>query len=53
MFDIIKYPAPSQYNDICERPSLESNSLDTLIEDVYNHVKLQGDQALIDYTKQF
>ena len=53
MFDIIKYPAPSQYNDICERPSLESNSLDTLIEDVYSQVKLQGDQALIDYTKQF
>lgn len=53
MFDIIKYPAPTLYANICERPSLESKSLDTLIEDVYQHVKIHGDQALIDYTKQF
>lgn len=53
MFDIIKYPAQSQYADICERPSLESNELDSLIEDIYTHVKIQGDQALIDFTKQF
>jgi histidinol dehydrogenase len=53
MFDIIKYPARSTFAALCERPALESNSLDSLIADVYAHVKSKGDQALIDYTKQF
>lgn len=53
MFDIIKYPARSTFEALCERPALESNSLDSLIADVYAQVKNKGDQALIDYTKQF
>ena len=53
MFEIIKYPAASTYSDLCERPSLESNSMDSLIDAIYAQVKQHGDQALIDYTKQF
>ncbi len=53
MFEIIKYPATSTYSDLCERPSLESNSMDSLIDAIYAQVKQRGDQALIDYTKQF
>ncbi len=53
MFEIIKYPATSTYSDLCERPSLESNSMDSLIDAIYAQVKQHGDQALIDYTKQF
>lgn len=53
MFEIIKYPADSTYSDLCERPSLESNSMDSLIDAIYAQVKQHGDQALIDYTKQF
>ena len=53
MFDIIKFPARSTFAALCERPALESNSLDSLIEDIYAQVKSKGDQALIAYTKQF
>jgi len=53
MFNIIKFPARSTFEALCERPALESNSLDSLIADIYAQVKSKGDQALIDYTKQF
>ena len=53
MFEIIKFPAASTYSDLCERPSLESRSMDSLIDAIYSQVKQHGDQALIDYTKQF
>lgn len=53
MFEIIKYPAAYTYSELCERPSLESNSMDSLIDAIYAQVKQHGDQALIDYTKQF
>jgi histidinol dehydrogenase len=53
MFEIIKFPAPSTYSDLCERPSLESHSMDSLIDAIYAQVKQHGDQALIEYTKQF
>ena len=53
MFEIIKFPASSTYSELCERPSLESTSMDSLIDAIYLQVKQHGDQALIDYTKQF
>lgn len=53
MFEIIRFPAATTYSELCERPSLESNSLDSLIDAIYALVKQHGDQALIDYTKQF
>jgi histidinol dehydrogenase len=53
MFNLIKYPVPSTYKSLCERPALESKSLDNLVEEIYSQVKLHGDKALIDYTLQF
>lgn len=53
MFEIIRFPAATTYSELCERPSLESNSLDSLIDAIYAQVNQHGDQALIDYTKQF
>lgn len=53
MFNLIKYPVLSTYKSLCERPALESKSLDNLVEEIYSQVKLHGDKALIDYTLQF
>ncbi|WP_395768702.1 histidinol dehydrogenase [Aquirufa sp.] len=53
MFSILKYPSKSNYKLICERPSLDSDSLDTLIKDVFDQVKLTGDEALKSLTLQF
>lgn len=53
MFDIIRHPFPSSYAQLCERPLLDSTSLDSLIEDIFVRIKEHGDKALIDYTKEF
>jgi histidinol dehydrogenase len=53
MYELIKFPERSSYSRICERPSIDAHSLDSLISDIYAEIKMRGDQALIDYTKQF
>ena len=53
MFKQIQYPSRSEYASICERPTLEQGTLDTLIADVFTQVKKSGDQALRDLTISF
>ena len=53
MFTQIQYPSRSEYASICERPTLEQGTLDTLIADVFTQVKKSGDQALRDLTISF
>lgn len=53
MFSILKFPAKSSYKQIGTRPTLESQSLDALIKDVFEQVKSGGDQALKDLTLKF
>jgi histidinol dehydrogenase len=53
MYSILKYPSKSSFKQISERPSLDSDSLDTLIKDVFEQVKLNGDEALKSLTLQF
>ncbi len=53
MFTQIQHPSRSEYASICERPTLEQGTLDTLIADVFTQVKKSGDQALRDLTISF
>ena len=53
MFTQIQYPSRSEYASICERPSLEQGTLESLIADVFTQVKKSGDQALRDLTSTF
>jgi histidinol dehydrogenase len=53
MFSILKFPAQSSFKQIGTRPSLDSQSLDALIKDVFEQVKSGGDQALRDFTLKF
>jgi histidinol dehydrogenase len=53
MFNKIKYPLPSEYAALCQRPALDQSSLDALISDVFKQVGDKGDQALREYTAYF
>lgn len=53
MYSISKFPAQSSFKQIVKRPSLDSQSLDALIKDVFEQVKSSGDQALRDFTLKF
>lgn len=53
MIPFIKYPSVDSFPQICQRPSLDAQSLDEIIEGIFTHVETQQDQALRDLTWKF
>lgn len=53
MLRSVLYPAPESYSELCQRPSLPSDSLDRLMEEIFQSVGSQGDEALLAYAEKF
>jgi histidinol dehydrogenase len=53
MIRIYQEPLIGQWNDIIARPSLEASNLIPVVQSVIEKVKIEGDKALINFTKQF
>ncbi|MHA8060824.1 histidinol dehydrogenase [Aquirufa beregesia] len=53
MIPVIKYPTVDSFAQICQRPSLDAQSLDQIIEGIFAQVETQQDQALRDFTLKF
>lgn len=47
------YPAQKEWEKLSQRPSLEKEQLDEIVQTVLDTVKEQGDKALLAYTEQF
>ena len=50
---LIKYPSHNNWNEILQRPVFDSMQLQEKVSAVLNDVKLNGDDAIKKYTKQF
>jgi histidinol dehydrogenase len=50
---IIKYPEPETYDVLCQRPALETASLEIFVKNVLADVKKEGDEAVCRYALQF
>ena len=50
-----KYFNPKKDNwvSLCERPIFDNNQIKKIVNDVFDNVKVNGDKALIQYTKKF
>ena len=53
MFELIRFPKPSDYPMLCERPALENASLGNLIQDIFAQVSSKKDAALRSFTQTF
>jgi len=53
MMEVIEYPNKNTWSKLCERPQLELESLETSVNAIIARVKASGDQALIEFAKQF
>lgn len=53
MIPYIKYPDSNSFAQICQRPCLNAQSLDEIIEGIFKQVEIKSDQALRDFTLQF
>lgn len=51
--NIIRYPKREQWAEICRRPHLDTTQLQQTVGNVLADVKARGDQAVIDYERQF
>ena len=50
---IIKNPKPIEWDAILRRPTQNSDVLNEIVNDVFEAVQIQGDNALKQYTKTF
>jgi len=53
MFEVNRFPKPSEYEALCERPALETASLGNVIQDIFDQVNSKKDDALKDFTLTF
>ena len=50
---VFKYPTQQEWLEIAKRPGFEKTALDSLVKDILNEVKLNGDSALKIYAQKF
>ncbi len=50
---IIKYPLPSQWSDIVERPQLDTLSLHAKVQQILDDIRHEGDVAVRNYVRKF
>lgn len=51
--EIIKYPERSEWAKLLSRPVFETSKLDSVVKEVINDVKSEGDKAIKKYTAKF
>ncbi len=51
--ETIFYPTRDSWDGLCKRPVLEIKNLDTPVRAIMNRVKIDGDEALREYSRQF
>lgn len=50
---IINNPKPSEWNDILKRPKQDTKTLETVVNEVFSAIQIDGDNAIRKYTKTF
>jgi histidinol dehydrogenase len=50
---ISRYPQRETWSELVKRPALQKEKLTEIIADIFNEVKKNGDQALLNFNKKF
>lgn len=51
--EIYKYPTPDKWKQLLQRPSFEIRKLDSTVSGILENIKLRGDTAVKEFTRQF
>lgn len=51
--NIYKFPDKKEWHKLTKRPVFEKNNLRNIISEVFENVKINGDEALKFYTQKF
>lgn len=47
------YPTPSDWTTLCQRPTFDLSEMEVQVRSIMDEVKANGDQALLQYSRQF
>lgn len=50
---IVKYPEKNQWTSILSRPTFDTKSLNTIVQEVLDDVRSRGDKAVLEYGEKF
>lgn len=50
---IYRFPGQEEWNEIVERPHIDTRQLNAVVESVLNDIKARGDEAVKDYEERF
>lgn len=53
MMHVVKYPRRKDWTELLQRPSQDFSSVKSVVENILNKVKQNGDEAIKKFTKQF
>ena len=53
MKKIYQNPSRNLWEEICERPAIDDSTLEELVAEVFNEVRVHGDKAILNYTQKF
>lgn len=53
MINVVKYPGKKSWNELLKRPAQDFSQLKTVVAEIMNAVKQNGDAALKQFTKNF
>ena len=51
--NIITYPERNTWADLLKRPTLQTESLRETVLEILNHIKFEGDKAVLEYEEKF
>jgi len=53
MIEVVKFPEEESWAELLKRPALDAKNLDSIVQEVFDAVEAQGDEALKAYTNKF
>jgi len=53
MIEVVKFPEEESWAELLKRPALDAKNLNSIVQEVFDAVETQGDEALKAYTNKF
>jgi histidinol dehydrogenase len=53
MMNIVKFPEQKDWEKYCKRPTIDLTSMDNIVQEIFDAVSVNGDQAIRQYGEKF
>jgi len=53
MIEVVKYPKEMNWQELCLRPEIDGSLIKNIVKNIFDAVKIYGDEKLYEFTKEF